>query len=49
MLALFPYLLSLAYGNALIKREKESLKVKTLAVGDTVTLTESRCNELSLT
>jgi hypothetical protein len=49
MLALFPCLLSLAYGNAPIKREKESLEVKSAAVGDTIALAEPRCNELSLT
>jgi hypothetical protein len=49
MLALFPCLLSLAYGNAPIKREKEFLEVKRPAVGDTIALAESRCNELSLT
>jgi hypothetical protein len=49
MLALFPCLLSLAYENAPIKREKESFEVKTPAVGDTIALAESRCNELSLT
>ena len=49
MLALFPCLLSLAYGNAPIKREKESLEVKSPAVGDTIALAEPRCNELSLT
>ena len=49
MLALFPCLLSLAYGNAPIKREKESLEVKSPAVGGTVALAESRCDEHSLT
>jgi hypothetical protein len=48
MLALFPRLLSLAYENAPIKREKESLEVKSPAVGDTIALAESRCDELSL-
>jgi len=48
MLALLPCLLSLANGNALIKREKESLEVKSPAVGDTITLAEPRCSELSL-
>jgi hypothetical protein len=38
MLALFPCLLSLAYGNASIKREKESLEVKSAVVGDTIVL-----------
>jgi len=49
MLTLFPCLLSLACGNAPIKREIESLEVKRSAVGDTIALAESRCNELSLT
>ena len=49
MLTLFPFLLSLAHGNASIKRENESLELKSPAVGDTVALAESRCNELSLT
>jgi hypothetical protein len=49
MLALFPCLLSLAYGNAPIEREKESLEVKSPAVGDTIALAESRCDELCLT
>jgi hypothetical protein len=49
MPALFACLLSLAYRNTSIKREKESLEVKSLAVGDTVALAESRCNELPLT
>jgi len=49
MLALFPCLLSLAYGNAPIKREKESLEIKSPAVGGIVALAESRCDEHSLT
>jgi len=49
LLALFPCLLSLAYENAPIKREKEFLEVKSPAVGDTIALAESRCNKLCLT
>jgi hypothetical protein len=49
MLASLLCLLSLAYGNAPIKRERESLQVKSPAVGDTIALAEPRCNELSLT
>ena len=48
MLAFFPCLLSLAYGNAPIKRERESLEVKSPAVGDTIALAESRYDEISL-
>jgi hypothetical protein len=46
MLALIPCLLSLAYGNAPIERERELLEVKSPAVRDTIALAESRCNEL---
>jgi len=48
MLALFLRLLSLAYGDTPIKREKESFEVKSSAVGDTIALAESRYDELSL-
>ena len=49
MLALFLRMQSLAYRGSPIKREKEFLAVKRPAVGDTIALAESRCNELSLT
>jgi len=49
MLALFPCLPSLAYGNAPVKREKKSLELKSPAVADTVALAESRCDEHSQT
>jgi hypothetical protein len=47
MLALFLRLLSLAYGDSPIKREKESFEAKSHAVGDTIASAESRYDELS--
>jgi hypothetical protein len=48
MLALFLCLLSLAYGDAPIKRKKESFEVKSPAVGDTIALAKSRYGEFFL-
>jgi hypothetical protein len=48
MLASLPCLLSLAYGNAPIKREREFLQIKSPAVGDTIALAESQYDEPSL-
>jgi hypothetical protein len=47
MLALLLRLLSLAYGDYPIKREKEPFEAKSHAVGDTIGFTESRYDELS--
>jgi hypothetical protein len=47
MLALSLRLLSLAYGDSPIKREKESFEAKSHAVGDTIAFAESRYDELS--
>jgi hypothetical protein len=48
MLVFFLCLLSLAYGEASVKREQESFQVKSPAAGDTIALAESRYDELSL-